>query len=359
MTDESLLSIENLTTHFHTDEGTVQAIDGISFDVNHGETVCVVGESGSGKTVTGESITKILQMPPGEIADGTVTFDGMDLTEMSDKELEDVRGNRISHIFQNPQAGLNPVYRVGTQIGEAIRIHNNDVSKAEVRERVIDLLDRVGIPEAGTRIDDYPHEFSGGMKQRVLIAMALACNPDLLIADEPTTALDVSVEAQILELLRDLQDEFDMSIIFITHDLGVVAEIADRVVVMYAGKVMENGDVFDVFENPSHPYTHALLSCLPGRGGEMETIGGSLPDPTNPPDGCRFHPRCPHAIEECRLGDQPYLYDVGSEDGHQVSCVYYEPGSDPGELDYQHSTVAETDPGTDTRNTRADGGETQ
>ncbi|HET7325391.1 MAG TPA: ABC transporter ATP-binding protein, partial [Halococcus sp.] len=191
MTDETLLSVENLKTHFHTDGGTVKAVDGVSFDVARGETLCIVGESGSGKTVTGESITKIVQMPPGEITAGTVTFDGMDLTAMTDKQLERVRGNRISHIFQNPQAGLNPVYTVGTQIGEAIRLHN-EVSDEEVRERVIELLSRVGIPDAPTRVDDYPHEFSGGMKQRVLIAMALSCNPDLLIADEPTTALDVS-----------------------------------------------------------------------------------------------------------------------------------------------------------------------
>ncbi|MFB6185352.1 MAG: ABC transporter ATP-binding protein, partial [Halobacteriaceae archaeon] len=200
--EEPLLSVRNLKTHFHTDEGTVRAVDGIDFDVDRGETVCIVGESGSGKTVTSESITRILPIPPGEIVEGSIIFDGMELTDMTDKQLQDIRGNRISHIFQNPQAGLNPVYEVGRQIGEAIRIHE-DVSKSEARSRAIDLLDRVGIPEATTRVDDYPHEFSGGMKQRVLIAMALACQPDLLIADEPTTALDVTIQAQILELLQE------------------------------------------------------------------------------------------------------------------------------------------------------------
>lgn len=335
MSNKPLLSVTNLQTSFHTGEGTVQAVDGISFDVHRGETVCIVGESGSGKTVTSESITKILQMPPGEIVDGTVIFDGMNLTEMPHEKLEDIRGNRISHIFQNPQAGLIPVYEVGKQVGEAIRLHNDDISKSEVRDQVIELFDRVGIPEAATRIDDYPHEFSGGMKQRVLIAIALACNPDLLIADEPTTALDVTIQAQILELLDNLQKEFDMSVIFVTHDLGVVAEIADRVIVMYAGKVMETGDVFEIFENPSHPYTHALLECLPGRGETTEAIGGSLPDSINPPNGCRFNPRCPHATEDCQVGSQPDMYTVDSDDSHRASCVYYGPEYDSKELDNQ------------------------
>ncbi|MFB6197157.1 MAG: ABC transporter ATP-binding protein [Halobacteriaceae archaeon] len=342
MSNEPLLSVKDLKTHFHTDEGTVRAVDGVSFDVGRGETVCIVGESGSGKTVTSESITRILDIPPGEIVEGTVTFDGMNLTEMSDKQLQDIRGNRISHIFQNPQAGLNPVYRVGTQIGEVLRIHR-DVNREEIETRVVDLLDRVGIPDAATRKDDYPHEFSGGMKQRVMIAMALACQPDLLIADEPTTALDVTIQAQILDLLQDIQDEFDMSIIFVTHDLGVVAEIAERVVVMYAGKVMETGDVYEIFEDPAHPYTRALMECLPGRGDDVRAIGGSLPDPTNPPDGCRFNPRCPHATEDCRVGDQPELYDAGET--QEVSCVYYGPGYDPAELDERATKEPETSVG--------------
>ena len=326
---EPLLSIRDLRTVFHTDEGLVRAVDGVSFDVGRGETVCLVGESGSGKTVTGESITRLIRTPPGEIAGGEIVFDGRDLTTLDEDELRELRGDRIAHVFQNPQGALNPVYTVGWQIVEAIQLHA-DVKRAEARDRGIDLLDRVGIPEATRRFDDYPHEFSGGMKQRVALAMALATNPDLLIADEPTTALDVTIQNQILGLLGELQDEFDMSILLITHDLGVVAEVADRVVVMYAGKVMERGGVFDVFERPSHPYTRALLDCLPGRGtGGARSIGGKLPSPTDPPDGCRFHPRCEHAIDACRQGEQPPAYPVDGDDDHVVSCVHYEPGGDP------------------------------
>ncbi|MFB6087188.1 MAG: ABC transporter ATP-binding protein, partial [Haloarculaceae archaeon] len=236
-----LLSVRDLRTVFHTDEGTVRAVDGVSFDVGRGETVCLVGESGSGKTVTGESITRLIRSPPGEVAGGEVRFDGRDLASLPEDDLRDLRGDRIAHVFQNPQGALNPVYTVGWQIVEAIRIHE-DVSRAAARDRAVDLLDRVGIPEATRRFDDYPHEFSGGMKQRVALATALACNPDLLIADEPTTALDVTIQNQILSLLADLQDEFGMGVLLITHDLGVVAEVADRMVVMYAGKVMERGD---------------------------------------------------------------------------------------------------------------------
>jgi peptide/nickel transport system ATP-binding protein len=325
---EPLLSIRNLKTHFHTDDGTVRAVDGVSLDVDRGETVCVVGESGSGKTVTAESITRLVPEPPGEIVDGEVRFDGEDVLSMSERELESLRGGRIGHIFQNPQGALNPVYTVGWQVREAIQLHDDSVKNDEARERTIDLLDRVGIPDATSRVDDYPHEFSGGMKQRVVIAMALASNPDLLIADEPTTALDVTIQMQILRLLNQIQEEFDTGIVMITHDLGVVAEVADRVVVMYAGKVMEEGDVYEIFENPSHPYTRALLECLPGRGERMEAIGGSLPSPTSPPDGCRFHPRCPHAVGDCEAGEQPPMYAVESGD-HTVSCVHFEPGADP------------------------------
>ena len=345
---DPLLSVRGLETYFDTDSGTVRAVDGVSFDVERGETVCVVGESGSGKTVACESITKLIDMPPGRIAGGEVVFDGEDLTEASERRLKQIRGGRIGHVFQNPQGALNPVYTVGDQIVEAIRLHS-DRSKAEARDRAVELLDRVGIPEAASRADEYPHEFSGGMKQRVVIAMALAGDPDLLIADEPTTALDVTIQAQILRLFEDLQEEFGMSIVFVTHDLGVVAQIADRVVVMYSGKVMERGDVFELFEQAAHPYTQALLRCLPGRGDVSEAIGGSLPDPTNPPDGCRFHPRCPHAVRDCRAGDQPPMaaVDDPEDDGdgdtddrvHRASCVYYRTG-------YNADTVRETAPGT-------------
>jgi peptide/nickel transport system ATP-binding protein len=324
---ETLLSVRDLRTYFDTDEGVVRAVDGVSFDVRRGETVCIVGESGSGKTVACESITKLISIPPGRIAAGEVRFDGRDLTAMSDGQLESIRGDRIGHVFQNPQGALNPVYRVGTQIAEAIRIHR-DVSRKDARARAIELLERVGIPEATARVDDYPHEFSGGMKQRVVIAMALAADPDLLICDEPTTALDVTIQAQILRLLNELKAEYEMSIVFITHDLGVVAEIADRVVVMYAGKVMERGTVYELFEDPAHPYTQALLDCLLGTERELTAIEGSPPQPTDPPEGCRFHPRCPHAIEDCRVGDQPPLTPVSDGNGHEASCVFYEEGYD-------------------------------
>ena len=325
---EPLLSIRDLRTVFHTDEGLVRAVDGVSFDVGRGETVCLVGESGSGKTVTGESITRLIRTPPGKIAGGEIVFDGRDLTTLSDADLRALRGDRIAHVFQNPQGALNPVYTVGWQIVEAVQLHE-DVDKPTARSRAVDLLDRVGIPEATRRFDDYPHEFSGGMKQRVSLAMALATNPDLLIADEPTTALDVTIQNQILDLLGELQDEFDMSILLITHDLGVVAEVADRVVVMYAGKVMERGGVFDVFERPSHPYTRALLDCLPGRGGDATSIGGALPSTTDPPDGCRFHPRCSYGVDACETGEQPPACAVDGNDDHVVSCVHYEPDGDP------------------------------
>ncbi|WP_135855413.1 ABC transporter ATP-binding protein [Halorussus salinus] len=345
-----LLTVEDLKTHFHTDDGTAYAVDGVSFEVDHGETVAIVGESGSGKTVTSESITKILDMPPGEIVEGTVRFDGKDLTSMSDKQLQEIRGNRISHIFQNPQNGLNPVYKVGRQIGESLRIHRDDLSKDEIRDRVIDLLDRTGIPEASSRVDDYPHEFSGGMKQRVLIAMALACDPDLLIADEPTTALDVTIQAQILNLLEDIQEEYEMSIVFVTHDLGVVSEIADRVVVMYSGKIMEQGSVEDVIQNPAHPYTKALIECLPGRGSSMKRIDGTLPSVTDPPAGCRFNPRCEHAVDACSKDDQPEMYAVDDDSDHRASCIYYGPRHDEVELE-THDNRNDTQ-----RDTRADGG---
>jgi peptide/nickel transport system ATP-binding protein len=326
MTGEPLLTVEDLRTRFRTDEGVVRAVDGISFSVDRGETVCLVGESGSGKTVASESITRLIRTPPGEI-DGTIRFEGRDLGSLTDRELTEIRGGDIAHVFQNPQGALNPVYTVGWQLVEAVRLHA-DVSKQEARERALELLDRVGIPDATARFSDYPHEFSGGMKQRVVIAMALASDPKLLIADEPTTALDVTIQAQILRLLVELQEEFDMSILLITHDLGVVAEIADRVVVLYAGKVMETADVYDLFEQPSHPYTRALLDCLPGRGGEMHSIGGTLPDPMDPPPGCRFAARCPYAVDACTEGDQPPLYAV-EDAAHEVSCVHFGPSGDP------------------------------
>jgi peptide/nickel transport system ATP-binding protein len=363
---DPLLSVRDLRTQFHTREGIVRAVDGVSFDVHRGETVCLVGESGSGKTVCCESITGLLSTPPGEIASGAIDFDGRDLAALSETQLREIRGDRIAHVFQNPGNALDPVYTVGAQLIEAIRLHR-EVSKSTARERTISLLDRVGLPKPAARIEDYPHELSGGMKQRAVIAMALSADPDLLIADEPTTALDVTIEAEILRLLKDLQRERELAILFVTHDLGVVAEIADRVVVMYAGKVMERADVYDLFERPAHPYTQALLRSLPETPGATEPIGGSPADPLRPPDGCRFHPRCPHAIADCATGDQPPPFlppdtrtGNGNETGTTVadqraSCVFYD-----GEHDA--STVRDGDDGsresgTDRGAKRTGGGE--
>ena len=323
-TNEPLLEVEDLSTTFRTDEGELLAVDGVDFTVKKGETVCIVGESGSGKTVATESITRLIKEPPGTI-NGTVRFNGEDLMSMDKKKLRKVRGKHIAHIFQNPQEAMNHCYSVGWQIVEALRMHD-DVPKEEARARAIDLMDRVGIANASARFDDYPHEFSGGQKQRVMIAMALVGNPDLLIADEPTTALDVTVQAQILKLLNELQEDYGMSILFVTHDLGVVAEIADRVIVMYSGKIMERADVFDIFERPAHPYTQALMDCIPDKGRDVGGIPGTLPNPHDPPDGCRFAPRCEHAIEDCEVGEQPEEVEI--EPDHRVSCVFYQPGYD-------------------------------
>jgi len=336
MTDDPLLAVEGLRTTFGTGSGDLVAVDGIDFTVERGETVCLVGESGSGKSVAVESLTGLVDQPPGRI-EGSVRLRGTELTDLSPTALRAHRGASIAYVFQNPQDALNHCYTVGWQLTEAIQVHE-DVSDAEARARAIDLLDTVGIPEPAGRIDEYPHQFSGGEKQRVMIAMALVTEPDLLVADEPTTALDVTIQAGILRLLDDLKDRYGMGVLFVTHDLATVSQIADRVVVLYAGKVMERGPVLDVFERPAHPYTRALLACLPGRGSELDAVGGaerggiagSLPDPTALPDGCRFAPRCPYAVSGCTAGDQPPEVDLG--DGHSVSCVHYDPGDGPSVL---------------------------
>ena len=342
-TDPPLLEVEALTTTFRTDDGELIAVDGIDFSVNRGETVCIVGESGSGKTVATESITRLIRSPPGQI-DGSVRYDGRELLEMSEPELRQIRGYNIAHIFQNPQDAMNHCYTVGWQIVEALQVHQ-DVSNEAARARAVDLLDKVGIANASARFDEYPHEFSGGQKQRVMIAMALVGDPDLLIADEPTTALDVTVQAQILTLLDDLQDEFDMGVLFVTHDLGVVAEIADRIVVMYSGKVMERGNVLDIFDDPAHPYTRQLLGCLPEFGGGDGGIPGRLPDPVDPPSGCRFASRCNYAEEDCRTGEQPDETEITQ--GQHVSCIHYQPGRDP-------STVRDDAVGTEPSSTEVE-----
>jgi peptide/nickel transport system ATP-binding protein len=298
---EPLLRVDNLKTHFFTDTAVVRAVDGVSFEVNTGETLAVVGESGSGKSVTALSILRLVAEPPGRVVDGRIVFKGRDLLTVSEAEMRAIRGKEISMIFQEPMTSLNPVYSVGEQIVETLMLHEHLHRKA-AKARAIELLERVGIPAAGQRVDEYPHQLSGGMRQRVMIAMALACRPALLIADEPTTALDVTIQAQILELLKELQREMGMAVMLITHDLGVVGETADRVAVMYAGQVVEYADVRATFGRPLHPYTAGLQASLPKLGvilDRLRVIPGTVPNPARFPDGCRFHPRCPVMIRQC------------------------------------------------------------
>jgi oligopeptide/dipeptide ABC transporter ATP-binding protein len=295
----ALLEVSNLKTYFFTREGAVQAVDGVSVAVEQGTTLGIVGESGCGKSVTALSIMGLIPKPPARIVDGSVVFDGRDLTKLTERELEDVRGLQIAMIFQDPMTSLNPTFKIGTQITETLHRHF-DLSKGAARQRAIELLEEVGIPRAAERLDDYPHQFSGGMRQRVMIAIALSCNPKLLIADEPTTALDVTIQAQILDLLERLREEHEMAMIIITHDMGVIAEAADEVAVMYAGQIVEQAGVLELFDNPEHPYTEALLGALPqleGEGirqGRLMSIPGRPPDLVNPPEGCRFAARCPY-----------------------------------------------------------------
>jgi oligopeptide/dipeptide ABC transporter ATP-binding protein len=296
-----LLRVENLKTYFYTDSAVVQAVDGVSFEVNRGETLAVVGESGSGKSVTALSILKLVPSPPGRIVEGRILFKGRDLVALPNSEMRAIRGKEISMIFQEPMTSLNPVYTCGEQIIETLMLHEH-MNRRDAKTRAIALLDRVGIPAARQRVNEYPHQMSGGMRQRVMIAMALACTPAVLIADEPTTALDVTIQAQILELLGELQRELGMAVILITHDLGVVAETATRVAVMYAGQVVEYSDVLDTFTKPLHPYTAGLQASLPKLGevvDRLRVIPGTVPNPARFPVGCRFHPRCPVMIEKC------------------------------------------------------------
>jgi len=300
-----LLRVENLKTHFHTRDGVVRAVDGVSFEVMPGETLAIVGESGCGKSVTSMSILRLLPMPPARIAEGRIEFDGVNLLELSEPEMRKVRGNAISMIFQEPMTSLNPVLTVGRQIAEALVLHRG-LSQKDATARAIEMLRKVHIPEAERRIGQYPHELSGGMRQRVMIAMALACGPRLLIADEPTTALDVTIQAQILELMRELRDDTGASIILITHDLGVVAEIAHRVVVMYAGRKVEEAPIEELFAAPRHPYTRGLLGSMPHLGDSVNETGkrlveipGMVPSLKDPAPGCLFAPRCPNVGERC------------------------------------------------------------
>ena len=296
----ALLEVRNLHTHFFGREGVVHAVDGVDFDVDRGKTLGIVGESGCGKSVTALSIMGLIPRPPARIVEGSITFEGRDLTELSERELEDVRGHEIAMIFQDPMTSLNPTLKIGTQLTESLRRHLR-MSKGEARRRAVELLEEVHIPNAEQRLDDYPHRYSGGMRQRVMIAMAIACNPKLLIADEPTTALDVTVQARILDLLEELRLRHDMAMILITHDMGVVAEAADEVSVMYAGQIVERAAILDLFDRPEHPYTEALLGALPQiedertREERLTTIPGRPPDLVNPPPACRFAPRCPYS----------------------------------------------------------------
>lgn len=322
--NEILLSVENLKVYFHSDEELSRAVDGISFEARREETVCLVGESGCGKTVSALSIIGLVPIPPGEIVSGKILFNGQNLLDHDEAALQRIRGNQIAMVFQEPLTSLNPVFTIGDQIAEAIRTHET-VSEEKIASRCLQLLENVGIPSAGERLGDYPHQLSGGQLQRVMIAMALACNPELVIADEPTTALDVTVQAQILGLLDSLQKEHAMSVLYITHDLGVVSKVADRIYVMYAGIIVEQGNRDHIFHQSRHPYTQALLASLPHRskrGKRLYSIPGTVPNPAYKPKGCPFHPRCSHAIQTC--GERfPATCDYG--EGHLARCpVLYE-----------------------------------
>jgi len=315
-----LLEVSDLHTSFSTDDGVVRAVDGVSFTVDRGQVLGIVGESGCGKSVTMLSIMRLLSARQSQTT-GSVTFDGEDLLAASTKGMQKIRGKEIAMIFQDPMTSLNPVYRIGWQLAEAARLHNPGMSKAEAYDRAAEMLTAVGIPSPRERLANYPHEMSGGMRQRVMIAMALTNDPKLLIADEPTTALDVTTQAQILELIRKLRTEFDSAIVFITHDMGVVAELCDDVVVMYAGKVVERGTVTELFRNPQHPYTWGLLGSLPGRNlrsKRLYSIPGSPPSLLHPPSGCRFAKRCAHVMEVC-LTEEPILGGMAN-DPHLVAC---------------------------------------
>ena len=317
--NDILLSVEDLKVYFRSEDEVARAVDGVSFDVRREETVCLVGESGCGKTVTALSVMGLVPIPPGEIADGRVLFRDQNLLDFNDSEMQEIRGNQIAMVFQEPLTSLNPVFTIGDQIGEAIYTHE-ELSESEVTRRSEQLLKDVGIASPAERLSDYPHQLSGGQRQRVMIAMALACSPDLIIADEPTTALDVTVQAQILRLLDTIQKQRSMSVLYITHDLGVVSKVADRVSVMYAGIIAEQGNRQDIFENPKHPYTQALLASLPNRekrGQRLYSIPGTVPNPAYKPRGCPFHPRCQHAIQTCR---EKYPERCHHGDGHHARC---------------------------------------
>ncbi|MGJ0846022.1 ABC transporter ATP-binding protein [Tissierella praeacuta] len=325
MVENQILNIRNLKTYFYTDKGVVPAVDDVSIQVNKGQIVGIVGESGCGKSVTSLSILQLIDLP-GKIVDGEIIFNGENLLNYSKAKMRSIRGNKISMIFQEPMTSLNPAYTVGKQVAEVILIHNKKITKNEAKKIVINMFEHVGIPEPEKRYNSYPHQLSGGLRQRVMIAMALVCRSRLLIADEPTTALDVTIQAQILNLMKNLQKQIDTSIILITHNLGVVADMCDYVYVMYAGKVMEQGDVFELFDNPLHPYTEGLLKSIPRANNNdvklerLYSIKGIVPNLLYLPKGCRFSPRCDYAMDICRE-KEPELVDSGN--GHLVRCFKY------------------------------------
>ena len=318
--ENTVLEVNDLQTQFKTQDGRVFAVNGVSFNVHAGEMLGVVGESGSGKSVTMMSLLRLIPMPPGEIVAGEAFFDGQDLLDVSEDEIRKVRGGQVGFIFQDPMTSLNPVLTIGRQITEALRMHLG-MNKGQARQRAAELLEIVGIPNAASRLSDFPHQFSGGMRQRVMIAMALSCRPQLLIADEPTTALDVTIQAQIIELIKHLQQQLGMAVIWITHDLGVVAGIADRILVMYGGLIVERAAAGELFKNPLHPYTQGLLGSLPRldttRNDRLTNIKGQPPDLRNKPTSCPFAPRCPFAFERCSV-ENPLLVKV--REGHEVAC---------------------------------------
>ena len=320
--DSKLLEVRDLKTYFFTELGVIKAVDGVDFELYPGETLGIVGESGCGKSVTSLSIMKLVPHPLGKIVGGSIRFRGLDLTGLTNDEMRKIRGNDISMVFQEPMTSLNPVYTVGDQIAETIILHKK-VSKKEALDQALAMIRKVGIPEPKQRLREYPHQLSGGMRQRVMIAMALSCDPQLLIADEPTTALDVTIQAQILKLMRGLKDRLGMSIMLITHDLGVIAEMAERVVVMYAGKVVEYNRVKSLFSDPMHPYTWGLLNSIPRMDAdvdELPAIPGIVPNPLNFPSGCKYHTRCPLQTEQCRT-EEPPLYEIAAR--HFTRCWHY------------------------------------
>lgn len=316
---ETLLNVKNLRTWFNSPEGVVKSVNGVSFHIDKGETLALVGESGCGKTVTSLSLIKLIG-ENGVITADEITLNGRDIRNINKEEARKIRGKEISMIFQEPMTSLNPVYKIEKQIGEMIKIHNEGISKAEIKEKSIEILKKVGVPNPEERLKAYPHQLSGGLRQRVMIAIALAGNPSMVIADEPTTALDVTIQAQIIDLLKELQKDFNTSILLITHDFGVVSQLADRVAVMYAGKIVEAGTLKQIIEKPLHPYTELLIHSIPGikvkKGERLKTIEGQVPNPLNFPSGCRFNPRCPYATERCK-NEEPPTIEI---EGRAVSC---------------------------------------